>query len=159
MPSAYSLKVIPAAIIDETIVSTSVGEEGSLTAAELPEHSFFRGWKGDIEGGVNGSSGKGDNKSLRLGIACVRETDAIKTSTSLGYIYATSDGEKANSRGVLDVRSDWNLTGRWGFFAQGRADYGEFQESDWRLWAFFCPGYYLVRYERTKFLAAWGRAC
>lgn len=118
--------------------------------------SFFKGWKGTIEGGLNGSSGNTDSLSLRFGVAGKRETSKMITAAWANYNYATNDGDKTKSRGELGIRNDWNLTDRWIFFAKGLAEYDEFQRWDWRLSAFAGPGYYFVKEDRTKLLGRLG---
>lgn len=150
-----TLELRPAGISDEVIAADQDEAGAGLDAAQI-ERSFFRGWKGNVEGGLNGSSGNSDNMSLRFGVAGVRDTRAMKTSASLGYTYATSDGEKTKSRAVFEARNDWNLSGRWVIFAQGKVEFDEFQDWDWRLSGFVGPGYYFIRNERTNLMGRVG---
>ena len=149
----------PAEVTFETF-----SDEPPAAAAPAPEapakpadpDSFFKGWKGNVEGGLNGSEGNSENLSFRAGIGATRETSKMKTTAALTYTYATSDGEKTKSRGVFDLRNDWNMGERWIFFATGKVEYDEFQDWDWRISAFAGPGYYFVKHDRTKLLGRVG---
>lgn len=156
-PVASVVAIAPAAItLEEIIDDPPAAAAAAVPAKPADPDSFFKGWKGDVEGGLNGSEGNSENLSFRAGVAATRETSKMKTTAALTYTYATSDGEKTKSRGVLDVRNDWNMGERWIFFATGKAEYDEFQDWDWRLSAFAGPGYYFVKHDRTKLLGRVG---
>jgi hypothetical protein len=150
------IALTPAAVSHEVILDDAKAQPEAAPAKPADPDSFFKGWKGSIEGGLNGSNGNSDNLSFRLGLGASRETSAMKTTAALTYTYATSDGEKTKSRGVFDLRNDWNLGERTIFFATGKLEYDEFQDWDWRLSAFTGPGYYFVKSDRTKLLGRVG---
>lgn len=158
-PAASVVAIAPAAITLEEIIDdppAAAEAAAAVPAKPADPDSFFKGWKGNVEGGLNGSEGNSENLSFRAGVGATRETSKMKTTAALTYTYATSDGEKTKSRGVLDLRNDWNMGERWIFFATGKAEYDEFQDWDWRLSAFAGPGYYFVKSERTKLLGRVG---
>jgi len=145
-PAAVKLEEPPAAPADPK----------APPAKPADPDSFFKGWKGTVEGGLNGSSGNSDNLSFRFGVGATRETSTMKTAAAASYTYASSDGEKTKSRGVFDLRNDWIVKDPWMFFATGKAEYDEFQDWDWRLSAFAGPGYYAIKNDRTKLLGRVG---
>lgn len=114
--------------------------------------SFFQGWKSSVQAGINGADGNTENLSARIGFATARLTDEMESRFDLTYTYATSDGEKSASRGEANYRNDWLFKDSpWGFFVQGKAEYDEFQDWDWRLSAFAGPSYTVVKNETTTF--------
>lgn len=128
----------------------------STPALPPPPKSFWRGWSGSIEGGLNGSSGNSENFSIRGGINAARASETATTTASLAYTYDTSDGVNTKSRGVFDLRNDWNISERWVLFAIAKTEYDEFQDWDWRLSLFVGPGYYFIKEEQTQLLGRIG---
>lgn len=119
--------------------------------------SFFEGWKGTIEGGVNGSSGNSETLNLRAALSLNRATERMKTAIATYYAYGTSDGEKNKSRGELGLRNDWSIDqSRWSIYAQGKVEYDEFQDWNWRLSGVVGLGYALIKDERTSLVARLG---
>ncbi len=115
------------------------------------EHSFFRGWEGSAEVGMNGSTGNTERFNLRAGINAERDTERTFTTTSLTYTYAKEDGNDTENRLRFQLRNDWKLAdSRWFVFAQGSAEYDEFQDWDARLDGFFGLGYRFIDTERTR---------
>ncbi|MCC5786061.1 MAG: DUF481 domain-containing protein [Phycisphaerales bacterium] len=115
------------------------------------EHSFFRGWDGSAEVGMNGSTGNTERFNLRAGINAERDTDRTFTTTSLTYTYAKEDGNDTENRLRFQLRNDWKLAdSRWFVFAQGSAEYDDFQDWDVRLDGFLGLGYRFIDTERTR---------
>ncbi|MCK6477654.1 MAG: DUF481 domain-containing protein [Phycisphaerales bacterium] len=128
----------------------SDAEDYGLTAEPPPPASFWEGWGGSVEGGVNGASGNSENFNLRMGFSAQRRTVPMETSVTGSYTWSTDGGEKTKSRGELEGRNDWNMgESPWFVFAVGRVEYDEFQDWRWRLSGIAGPGYTLVRSERT----------
>jgi putative salt-induced outer membrane protein YdiY len=158
---------LPLARIKSAVV-TETAEEAAHKAADaakavapppppppIPEEarlSFWEGWKGTAELGINGSDGNSETLSARGGLSFKRATDEMETLAVLSYLYATNDGEKSKSRGEFFIRNDWLFKDSpWGFFAQGRLEFDEFQDWKWRASAFAGPSYTVVKNERTTF--------
>lgn len=116
------------------------------------EHSFFRGWEGSAEVGMNGSTGNTERFNLRAGLNAERDTDRTFTTSSLTYTYAKEDGNDTENRLRFQLRNDWKLpdSPRWFLFAQGSAEYDDFQDWDVRLDGFFGLGYRFIDTERTR---------
>ncbi|MBL8745290.1 MAG: DUF481 domain-containing protein [Phycisphaerae bacterium] len=124
---------------------TPIPEEAKL--------SFWEGWKGQLEAGVNGSDGNSETLNARAGLSLKRTTDAMDTLVAANYNYATDSGEKSKSRGELFVRNDWFFKDSpWGFFAQAKIEYDEFQDWDYRASAFAGPTYTVIKNDRTTFI-------
>lgn len=153
--------------IKAAAVTTTV-EEAKQVAAEaakavapppppppVPEEaklSFWQGWKGNVALGLNGSDGNSETLNGRAGLGLKRTTDLMESLFTANYNYTTDDGEKSQSRGELFYRNDWFFKDSpWGFYAQGRAEYDEFQDWDWRLSAFVGPSYTVIKNDRTTF--------
>lgn len=125
-------------------------EEKNKTPAES-SLSFWQGWKGNVGAGINGSDGNSETLSMRGTLGLVRATDELETAVGASYVYDTSEGEKTKSRGELTLRNDWIFReSPWGFFAQGKAEYDEFQDWDWRVSGAAGPTFTLIKHDSTS---------
>ncbi|MDX2147360.1 MAG: DUF481 domain-containing protein [Planctomycetota bacterium] len=126
---------------------------GEAPAPEIvAEKGFFEGWKGNIEGGLNGSDGNSENLSFRFGVGANRKVETMETVANFTYAYATDDGEKSKNRAEFFGKNDWLFKDSpWGFFAQAKLEYDDFQDWDWRLSLYAGPTYTVIKNERTTF--------
>lgn len=120
-----------------------------------PEPDFWHGWAGNVELGLNGSSGNTERLNLRAGLGLERKTKKMETTIGASYTYATEEGNNTTNKARLDVRNDWLTGTAWRYFAQGAVEYDEFQNWDLRLSAFGGVGYAFIDNDRTLLL---GRA-
>lgn len=121
--------------------------------APEPPKGFFDGWGFDVALGLNGSSGNTDRASFRGGLGGERLTEDMETRLGLVYQYAEDDGDATEHRAALDIRNDWLFKDSpWRWFAQGRAEYDQFQDWNVRLTGFTGPGYELIKNDTTLLL-------
>lgn len=126
-------------------------------AAPPPPDSFLRGWTTTVEAGVNGSDGNTQTLNLRAGLAAERLTERMESRASLLYVYSTDSGEVSTNRSEADARHDLNfIPTPWGAFLQGKAEYDEFQDWDWRFSLFGGPTYAFIKNDRTTLKARAG---
>lgn len=113
--------------------------------------SWFKGWKGLIEGGANGSAGNTETLSFRLGVGAVRETSQTKTAAGFSYNYGTDEGEKSKDNARLEIRNDWlpQNGSKWRPFAQAALDYDTFQDWDYRWSAYGGVGYEWIKTDKV----------
>lgn len=112
--------------------------------------SFWSGWKRSVEAGLNGADGNSENLSIRAGVKAKRTVEAMETSADAGYIYNSSNGKKDKSRFEANLRNDWLFKqSNWGLFAQGKAEFDEFQNWDYRLSTFVGPSYTFIKDDTT----------
>lgn len=112
---------------------------------------FFSGWKRSVDLGLNGSEGNSQNFSGRGALNTVRTAEDMVTKAGINYVYGTSDSKKNKSRGEAFIRNDWVITdSKWGFFAQGKLEYDEFQEWDFRASFVVGPSYQLIKNDTTS---------
>ncbi len=116
-----------------------------------PKFSFWNGWKRTVDLGVIGSDGNSETFGARAAVGAARKTDYMETTIGLSYVYNSDNGEKTKSRGELTGRNDWlfGKESRWGFFAEGKIEYDEFQDWDWRLSGFVGPSYAFIKNDKT----------
>lgn len=153
LPPGVSLSVVPAKA-DPELASASrsrsvfepVTEEG-----HLDPDSFWKGWAGSIEGGINGSDGNSETFNLRFGAGLGRKTSKMETKLKSEYAYSTNNGEAEKNRWFTEARNDWSLDreDRWSFFVIGRLEYDDFQDWNWRASVFTGPGYKVIRTDKT----------
>lgn len=112
--------------------------------------SFLKGWKGQIEGGLNGSTGNSESLSFRFAAAADRKTSKMTTHADTNWTFATSDGQKSKDRWEANLRNDWIINeSRWSIFALGKAEWDEFQAWNWRLSGFGGVGYAFIKTDKT----------
>lgn len=156
--ASAAAETVPA---DETSAATEAAEQPGPAPADpgAPsdpppppvKFSFWNGWKRTVDLGVIGSDGNSETFGARGAVGAERKTDFMETTVGLSYVYNADNGEKTKSRGELTARNDWLLgkESRWGFFAEGKVEYDEFQDWDWRLSGFVGPSYAFVRNDKT----------
>ncbi|HVZ93004.1 MAG TPA: DUF481 domain-containing protein [Phycisphaerales bacterium] len=106
------------------------------------DRSFLELWTFTAEVGLSGSEGNTDTFNIRTALGGKRDTREMITLLNLYYQYATDRGIKTKSRGEAAARNDWNVDDTpWIFFAQGKGEFDEFQDWDWRLSSFGGVGY------------------
>jgi hypothetical protein len=113
--------------------------------------TFWDGWTGSVELGLNGSEGNSSNLNLRAGFGAERKTEETETKFTFAYSYAKDDGESTENKGQAELRNDW-LLGKdspWRIYALGRIEYDQFQDWDWRASAFTGVGYQFIKTEKT----------
>jgi putative salt-induced outer membrane protein YdiY len=118
--------------------------------------SFWEGWTGSVEGGLNGAAGNSESLSFRVGATAKRETSKVATTAALAYQYGTQNGDKNVDKGTLDLRNDWKITPPWRVFAAGKVEYDQFQDWDWRVSGVVGLGYEFIKTDRTLLLGRVG---
>jgi putative salt-induced outer membrane protein YdiY len=119
--------------------------------------SFFSGWKGGVEVGINGSEGNSENFNVHAGLNAERKTEEYVTKASFIYLRSSTDGVVSKNRAELDLRNDWILAkgSPWRVFAQAAAEYDDFQDWQYRLTALAGIGYAFIDNDHTTLV---GRA-
>jgi putative salt-induced outer membrane protein YdiY len=120
--------------------------------------SFWEGWKGSVEAGVNGSAGNSESLNLRAGLKAARKLELTDTTLSMTYSRASTDSEVKENRLEASARNDWLFPGamRWRYFAMARYEYDDFQEWQHRATVGNGLGYALIDDERTLLLPRLG---
>jgi len=125
--------------------------------AVLPDpDSFWEGWKGSLELGVNGSEGNSQALSARGAINLKRETSKIVTTAGFLYTYGTQDGDKNLDHAELNLRNDWKIGSPWRIYATGKSEYDTFQDWVWRTSVFAGLGYEIIKNDDTLLLGRLG---
>ncbi len=160
---AAALKNAPAVMTPEEIAaanpaSAQVNPNPAPAAAAAPAasakpkdpESFWEGWKGTVDLGLNGSAGNSETLSLRGAVGLKRVTEPMETAVNFSYIYATDDGKATKSRAEASIRNDWLFKDSpWGFFALGKFEFDDFQSWLYRVSAFAGPSYTFIKDDST----------
>ena len=133
-------------------------EQPAIEPAAQEAPGFFKGWDGNVEVGLNGSSGNSENLNFRALVGLNRSTESMDTTLTFLYRYAENDDEETENRFRVEGRNDWKFgeDSRWVFFAQGSAEWDEFQDWDWRFAGSVGPGYYFIKNDKTTLLGRVG---
>ena len=112
-----------------------------LAAAEEEAPS----WKHEIDAGLNGSSGNSESMNLHTGYTGSYKDDDHGWKITAAYDKAESDGEESRNQFFADLLKDWYWSDSpWFAFVQGRYDWDEFKEWDYRLSASAGAGYEFI---------------
>lgn len=153
-----SVEVLPPPSADAPVEAAAPAATPAPAAPETPAapppppppETFFEGWKGKVEIGLNGSDGNSETISFRGAVGGKRATETMETTLDLSYIYNTADGEKTKSRAELIGKNDWLFKDSpWGFFVLGKIEFDEFQDWNWRTSLYAGPSYTFIKSERT----------
>jgi putative salt-induced outer membrane protein YdiY len=116
----------------------------AITSPLLAEEE--NSWKHEIEAGVNGSSGNSDSLSLHAGYSAAYKDDAHGWKFVSAYDKAETDGVESRNQFFADLLKDWYFQDTpWFAFAQGRYDWDEFKDWDYRLAASAGAGYEFLK--------------
>ena len=109
--------VVPPALDDAIVVEPQKAPKGT--------------WDSKFSLGLNASSGKTEESSLRMNLDSVYEDSRKKLTFDAFYLSKTTDGDITENKLTAGVRGNWPWEGSsWGYFGQGRYDFDEFQS--WR---------------------------
>lgn len=109
------------------------------------------GWKGAVEGGLNGSSGNSETFNIRVGAAIERTGTIWESKDGVIYTRDSSGGEVTKNRFEAFTRNDFRFQpdSRWRYFTQARYEYDDFQDWQHRVSAGAGLGYAFVETDRT----------
>ncbi|XVJ59614.1 MAG: DUF481 domain-containing protein [Tepidisphaera sp.] len=149
---SFPSELVPVVVTDNSLEwQPQEGAAAEKPAAPAAEVSFWSGWKRNADLGLNGSSGNSETVSVRGLIGAERKTESMETKANIGYVFTNSDGQKSKSRGEANLFNNWNFgaDSPWGWFAQGKVEYDEFQSWKWRFSGATGPSYTFIKNEKT----------
>ncbi len=108
-------------------------------------------WDSTFSLGLYASSGKTNEGSFRLSLDSVYQDANKRFTFDSFYLYKQTDSIATENKLTAGVRGDWPFAGSlWGYFAQGRYDYDEFQSWRHRVTAGGGFTYLLVDLDRIE---------
>lgn len=154
------------AFIMAVLAGVACGQDSAPQAAETPAElkiettdpsSFFAGWTGGVEVGLNGSSGNTESANLRAGVKGERKTDLMVTTASVLFTWASEDSQNTKNRLEAGARNDWIFAkdSRWRYYLAGTYEYDQFQDWNQRVAVTNGIGYAFIQDEKTTLI---GRA-
>ncbi|MES9990856.1 MAG: DUF481 domain-containing protein [Candidatus Thiodiazotropha sp.] len=103
-------------------------------------------WKHELEVGLNGASGNSESINLHTGYSGSYKDDNHGWKLITAYDKARSDGVESRNQFFADLLKDWYWVGNpWFAFVQGRYDWDEFKDWDYRLSASAGAGYEFIK--------------
>ena len=127
-----------------------------LTAADPA--TFFSGWTGGVEVGLNGSSGNSDVLNFRGAVSGERKTELMVSKGSIAYSLARADSQTTKSRLEAGVRNDWIFAkdSPWRYYLIGSFEFDDFQDWKERVIISNGIGYSFIHSERTSLIGRLG---
>ena len=133
-----------------TVVAADPLDKPALSTTEGLGDWWRGGWTHNADVGFFGSEGNSESFSGRAGLGMTRLASDMESRAGINYQYATTNSQKSKSRGEAFIRNDYIYRdSKWGFWAQGKLEYDEFQAWDWRASAYAGPSYTFIKNDRT----------
>lgn len=138
------------------------GELSAWTAGQaLGDVSFWQSmwdpWEGNVELGMNGTSGNTDTFNVRVGATAKYKTDTRTHALQLVYIEKNANGVQTAHTGLADGRIEWPMAGSpWNYFIHSLAEYDEFKAIDTRISADTGFGYEFIENDFTTLVGRFG---
>lgn len=121
-----------------------------IVPTECVDKPLSKEWTGNVDFGMNGTSGNSENFNLRLYAETKRERpDSILTSNIL-YTYANTAGTVTVNRALLNAKNEWLFANSpWSYFVSGGAEYDEFRAFDLLIFGHTGLGYTWIKDDST----------
>jgi putative salt-induced outer membrane protein YdiY len=88
-------------------------------------------WSGNLDMGLNGSSGNTELFNFRFNLAANREDDFTKLTLKSNYVRLQSEGEETGNRLFVEGRNEWKFAeSPWSWYVHNTTEYDEFR--NWR---------------------------
>ncbi len=153
-PDAQQLDLAP---LPETIAAdvAEVADEVEAIIEPTAPVPKVKLWEGNVELGINGTSGNSETFNLRAGAQARRKTERSLLTLMTTYLQNTTDGDVTANRNFSEARHEWLNRSRWTPYVHGLLEYDEFRDFDLRLTADAGVGYQFIETDVTNLL---GRA-
>jgi putative salt-induced outer membrane protein YdiY len=128
-------------------------EQLDIDTGEPPSHGLFgtrflRGWKRNINFGLNGEYGGSRTTHITAGMNFSYRDEFKRWLFKARYFFNDGDDDDADNNANVDLRRDWLFPGhRWFAFSMFRYQFDQFESWKHRTILSVGPGYHLVRRE------------
>ncbi len=121
-------------VLANAVIKPIKVEEPKPVDAGVLNTGFLQGWKRSVEVGVNGSEGNTRNMHIHAGTQLSYENDTKRWNVEAAYNSTDDSGETSRSDFFAQVTRDFLTPGDSRFyFSQGRYDWDEFKDWDYRI--------------------------
>lgn len=151
-PGVQQLDLTP---VPESIAAEVVDDVEAIIEPSKPVPAV-KLWEGNVELGINGTSGNSETFNLRAGAQAKRKTERSQLTLLTTYLQNTSDGDVTANRNFSEARHEWLNSTRWTPYVHGLLEYDEFRNFDLRLTADAGIGYQFIDNDTTNLLARAG---
>lgn len=151
-PAVPQLDVAP---VPETIAAEVAEDVEAIIEPSAPVPAV-KLWEGNVELGINGTSGNSETFNLRAGAQAKRKTERSQLTLLTTYLQNTSEGDVTANRNFSEARHEWLNRSRWTPYVHGLLEYDEFRNFDLRLTADAGIGYQFIKNDTTNLLARAG---
>lgn len=133
--------------------------EETTTVLRAPDPTtFFSGWTGGVEVGLNGSNGNTDVMNFRGSVTAQRKTELMASKGSIIYSLARENSQTTRSRLEVGVRNDWIFAkdSPWRYYLIGSFEFDDFQDWKERVIVSNGIGYSFIQNEKTVLIGRVG---
>ena len=131
LPAEPPAAIAPPPTAADTAAPTAASGPPDDAIVVKPQKAAKGTWDSKFSLGLNASTGKTDETSLRINLDSVYQDSKKKYTFDSFYLGKTTDGDVTENKLTAGIRGDWPWSGSpWGYFGQGRYDFDEFQS--WR---------------------------
>jgi putative salt-induced outer membrane protein YdiY len=107
------------------------------TAMETPDlllEPLLPGWERQFDLGISGSEGNSQSRNIHGALTAKTESPEYRWDVQMAYDAAEKDGNQSRDQFFAQANRDWLKPGSPHFyFAQGRFDWDDFQDWDYRV--------------------------
>jgi hypothetical protein len=110
---------------------------------------FMRGWKRNVNFGLNGKKGNTEVSNLTAGFDFNYTDDWKRWKVDGRYYFNNDEGETTDNNARVSLRRDWLFPeSRWFAFLGGTYQYDQFESWEHRVTLSVGPGYHLLQSEK-----------
>jgi len=124
---------------------SALAQDPSPPDPGLLASGLLRGWERELDLGVNGSNGNSESLSVHAGFKAGYKDSADVWKLDSAYDTASTDGDTSRNQFFADLRKEWLWADSpWFGFAQGRYDWDELKDWDFRIALSAGAGYQFI---------------
>ena len=98
-----------------------------------PKPDTVPDWHKQLEIGLIGSSGNSESQNFHAQVSAKQATPELRREANAAFDMEKKDREKSREEFYATLNQDWLLSGSpWFYFAQGRFDWDDFKDWDYR---------------------------
>jgi len=132
--------------MNETVPAPGAPEVSSAGDNGLLGTGWLTDWKRRVDIGVTGAAGKSENMDITAGFSASYEDEDTRWAHRTAYQRQESDGAVSENNFFATLQRDWlRPDSPWFHFAQGRFDWDEFKDWDYRLAGSGGAGYDFIK--------------
>jgi putative salt-induced outer membrane protein YdiY len=161
-PSDEDSVAAPVAAATPPAIAADRGDLAAWSAGQvLGDTSFWNSmwdpWEGNVELGMNGTSGNTDTFNVRVGATGKYKTETRTHSLQLVYLEKNANSVQTAQTGLGDARIEWPMAGSpWNYFIHSLVEFDQFKAINTRVSADTGFGFEFIENDITTLIGRLG---